>query len=189
MRTFEEIRNDESFWDEIFYSSRGSRHYDKPDNEDKNCNYELCGECGGRCCKRCGCSFSPDDFEDLSFDGLLKEIEKGYITLELIDGDPFCIEGMIWLVRMRNLNGPIVESHVYGRERNGCIVLKKNGCPFDYQHRPAGGRLLIPGAKGFEKDCHGPYGTEEALREWKAHQKVLVKLTKFIGDKDYPCTI
>ena len=189
MRTLEELKNDESFWDEILYSKQGSRHYDKLDDESKNCNYKLCKKCGGKCCQRCGCNFSPDDFSDLSFDGLLKEIQKGYITLELVDGDQFYIDGIIWLVRMRNVGSPIIEKRLYHRDQSGCIALKENGCPFDYAHRPAGGRLLIPGKKGFEKDCHSPYGTEEALREWKAHQKVLSQIAESVGYANYPCQI
>ena len=38
-------------------------------------NKELCKECKGQCCKNKGCHFSPDQFNDLSFEGLKKEID------------------------------------------------------------------------------------------------------------------
>ncbi len=190
MRTFEEMLKD-GFLDRIIYNDSGARHYKKDDNEAKNCDYELCKKCGGKCCRLCGCEFSPDDFSDLSFEGLLKEIEKGYITLELVDGDQFYIAGWIWHVRMRNADQPIVVMPGTPNNKKGCIALKEDGCVFDYKHRPASGRLLIPARdeRYFHWECHTDYGTHEALREWKAHQKVLHDLAKFVGDKNYPCTI
>ena len=29
-------------------------------------NKEICAECGGKCCKKCGCDYAPKDFENLS---------------------------------------------------------------------------------------------------------------------------
>ena len=82
MRTFEELKNDEEFWDAIFYSTRGARHYDKVGTEETTCNYSICAECGGRCCKRCGCHLSPDDFKDLSF-SIIPEIAQNEFAVEL----------------------------------------------------------------------------------------------------------
>ena len=48
-------------------------------------NKELCSACGGICCKNMGCHYSPDDFSDLSFEGLKKEIDKGYISIDWWD--------------------------------------------------------------------------------------------------------
>lgn len=44
-------------------------------------NYEMCKTCGGECCKQCGCIYLPEDFENLSFDYLKNEIDKGYISI------------------------------------------------------------------------------------------------------------
>ena len=52
-------------------------------------NLEICSKCKGFCCKRMGCHFSPDDFKDLTFDGLKKEIDKGYISIDWWEGNPF----------------------------------------------------------------------------------------------------
>ncbi len=40
-------------------------------------NKEICKECGGKCCKKCGCDYLPKDFEDLSTNGLLERITGG----------------------------------------------------------------------------------------------------------------
>jgi hypothetical protein len=163
-----------------------ARHYKHNFDETKQCNYELCKECGGKCCKCCGCHFSPDDFSDLSFDGLLKEIQKGYITLEIVDGEHYAISDILWLVRMRNMNSPVIERRIYERERAACVALKENGCALDFTHRPSGGKLLIP-AKN--RECTSSYTVRESLLEWRVYKDILVKLVNFIGEKDYPCTI
>lgn len=36
----------------------------------------LCAECKGKCCQRMACHYAPDDFRELSFEGLKTEIEK-----------------------------------------------------------------------------------------------------------------
>lgn len=53
----------------------------------KDCTY--CKQCGGACCKRSGCHFSPDDFEEISFEYLKDKIEStGYISIDWWEGDP-----------------------------------------------------------------------------------------------------
>lgn len=189
MRTLEEIMQDEAFWDTIFYSTSGARHYEKDYDEAKTCDYGKCKECGGKCCKRCGCFFSPDDFPEISFDALKKEIDKGYIAIEVVDGDQFCIEGFIRILRVRNVDDPIFIDSPFSHSRKPCILLTETGCKLDYEHRPSGGKLLIPGKKGNDYDCHGSYGTEQALREWKFHQKLLAELGNHYKNQNLPCMI
>ena len=43
---------------------------------------EICKKCKGSCCKTMGCHYSPEDFKDLSFDGLKTEIDKGFISID-----------------------------------------------------------------------------------------------------------
>lgn len=47
---------------------------------------DYCAKCGGNCCKHMGCHYSPRDFEDLSFDALKQEIEKGRISIDWWEG-------------------------------------------------------------------------------------------------------
>ena len=74
--------------------------YPGPETEKDNCNHTLCAECGGECCKKVGCTFSPQDFirlspeHKLTPEGILNEVKKGYITLELYDGDQHYVEGL-----------------------------------------------------------------------------------------------
>lgn len=44
-------------------------------------NREICANCGGMCCKKCGCDFGADNFENLIIDYLQKKLEEGYISI------------------------------------------------------------------------------------------------------------
>ena len=45
--------------------------------EIKNENLNLCRECGGMCCKKSGCDYSADDFDNCSYNGLFYEVLMG----------------------------------------------------------------------------------------------------------------
>ncbi len=159
---------------EMMSTNCGARYYKKDYDNPKYQNPDMCAKCGGKCCKRCGCFFSPDDFSVLNFEALVNEIEKGYITIELIDLDQFYMEGFAWVMRMRNKNGPIVERRMI-RPNSECIMLTERGCAFGYEHRPTGGRLLIPCEHG---ECESDYSTEKAIREWLNYQRLLRQLVE-----------
>ena len=52
----------------ILYPKLPYRSIKKDYDYSKNVNSKICSECGGECCKRCGCHFSPDDFKEISFE-------------------------------------------------------------------------------------------------------------------------
>ena len=164
--------------------------YPGPETEKDNCNYALCAECGGKCCKKVGCTFSPQDFIRLSPEGkltpegIVNEVKKGYITLELY------VEGFIWTPRMRNIGGPIIEDQIIYRQVNGpCVALRKNGCAFSYEERPTEGKLLIPRKTNGKMNCESRYGIDQALKEWRPYQRILCEVVESVRDKNYPCTI
>jgi len=39
-------------------------------------NLELCKKCGGRCCKKSGCDYIPDDFQELTFNYLFNVLSE-----------------------------------------------------------------------------------------------------------------
>ena len=158
------------------------RHYPKDYSNPELQFPELCAECGGSCCKNCGCTFSPDDFEDLSFDSLKAEIEKGYIAIDAVDGDQFAIAGIYKILRVRNVGEP-----VYGGRRGGpCVLLAENGCKLDFEHRPAGGKLMVPAEATY---CPTYYHTDQAIREWSKYQEVLDRLAGYFYEKEIECTL
>lgn len=154
-------------------------------------NLKLCAKCGGRCCKGCGCHFSPDDFEDISFEGLKRELEKGYISIDLVDGEAFDRQGFFLILRIRNRKARIVD--LYYERGEPCVLFTEKGCKLSYDKRPTGGRLLIPielKCKGFSYlDCHSAYTIEDCCMEWKPYQKILSELVHYFKDKDYPCLL
>ena len=164
------------------------KNYDAPENV----NSAICSECGGECCKRCGCEFSPNDFQEISYEFLKKEIEKGFITIEFIDGgDLYELLDGVLILRMRNKNSPIVDSV---KKKTPCILFTENGCKLDYEHRPTGGKLLRPttkkdGAIFRRRSCSSTYSIESCCYEWWPHQRVLYELAEYFKDKDFPCSI
>lgn len=162
--------------------ARIHRHYDKDYSNPELQFPELCAECGGCCCERCGCTFSPDDFKDLSFEGLKAEIEKGYIAIDEVDGDRFYIAGFYKILRVRNVDEPVYG----GRTCGPCILLAKDGCKLDFEHRPAGGKLMVPAEATY---CPTYYPTDHAIREWSKYQEVLDRLAEYFFKKEIKCTL
>jgi hypothetical protein len=161
---------------ELLFESEKPHHYDKNYDDPALLNPSLCAECGGACCKRCGCFFSPDDFADLSFEGMKAEIDKGYIVIEAVDLDQYNMDGFAYIVRARNVGDPVYIGSLTHRPEAPCVMLGENGCKFDWEHRPAGGRLLKP-VKGAR--CETDYGICETVREWRAHQRLLNELVDY----------
>lgn len=178
--------------DEILFSTPSHRSIKKDYDIPELINAKICAECGGRCCKSCGCHFSPDDFPEISFEYLKKELEKGYISIDLVDGEIIYENTFIYILRIRNYNAPIVDTKSYFR--TPCVLLTKNGCKLDYEHRPTGGKLLIPKetistSYGEERHCISKYDIEDCCYEWKPYQKVLHELAHYFKGKYYSCSL
>ena len=173
------------WYEDILYPTLSYRSLEKDYSESHNTNYDICSICKGKCCKQCGCHFSPDDFEEITFDFLKEQIYKGYISIDWIDGDIICKPFNIYILRVRNQNAPIVD---FGFKRTPCILLTKNGCKIDYNRRPTGGKLLIPSEN---YSCYSTYGMEKCSYEWEPHQKVLHDLIEYFMNfsSDYPCSL
>lgn len=139
----------------------------------------LCSNCG-YCCQHCGCAFSPYDFEDLSFQALLDELSKGYISIGLIEKRSLeSIKKDILYLRMRNVGASVVDIDRKGRP-SACVGLKSDGCMFDFEHRPFGGKYLMPFVEDDRLACFNVYSHEECAKEWEPYQKVLKKLVKAV---------
>jgi len=147
-----------------------------------NVNSEICSECKGRCCKQSGCFFSPYDFKELSFDFLKKEIEKGYISIGFLDEDVIK-QPVVFILRIRNQGKPVVDT---GFGRNQCILLTEKGCKLDYEHRPTGGKMLIPSKEG---PCRAEYTLIDCANEWKFYQRVIFELMEYFEGKEIPCSL
>jgi hypothetical protein len=151
----------------------------------KYINKEVCAQCGGKCCKSMGCQFSPKDFKDLTFEGLKKEIDKGYISIDWWDGNPFEDDRDIrkgYYLRIRNLNksktgkAPIVDASWGGV----CCLLTDKGCPFTFEQRPHGAKMLMPGDT-VDEGCTEGYSKQHCARDWYEYDDILSQL------EDYYC--
>lgn len=131
---------------------------------------EQCAICGGRCCKRMGCHYSPTDFKDLSYNGLKSEIEKGRISIDWWENS----SGSEYFLRARHVGAPIVDPSWGGV----CINLTSTGCSLSWEERPLGGRSLKPGKRG----CTGDYSKEDCKNEWKQYSEVLEQLVEYFSD-------
>ena len=171
---------------DFLYRPEDARHYEKNYDDPQLQDTELCALCGGICCKRCGCFLSPDDFPDLSEEGLKREIDKGYLVIEEVDLDMIYMDGFAFIIRVRNVTDPVYIGMSYRAPSSPCILLGEHGCKLDWEHRPAGGKLLVPAEHG---KCWSKYGLEETVREWKPYQRLLVKLGRYYDGRDIPCTL
>ena len=180
------------WFEELMYPTLPYRSIKKDYSISKNVNTEICSKCGGKCCKRCGCHFSPDDFQEISFDFLKNELEKGYISIDYVDGEMIYREFGVYILRVRNQDAPIVD---LGYKRSPCVLLTEKGCKLDYEHRPTGGKLLIPSSERLsifgviERRCTSTYSIDKCCYEWESHQKLLHDLAEYFKDKELPCSL
>lgn len=140
---------------------------------------------------KCGCHFAPTDFDDLTFEGLKKKLERGYISIDLVDGEMIYQRGFFYILRARNEGAPIVDFG-YNR-RSKCCLLTKKGCKLSFEERPSGGKSLIPGYKKTENNgfwmCTQTYEVEQCCYDWRPYHEVISKLVEYFKDKDFPCSI
>lgn len=154
-----------------------------------NYDNKLCSTCGGKCCKSCGCHFSPNDFKDLSFESLKKELEKGYISIDRIPQEisyDHTAFGTL-ILRIRNKNSPIVDDY-FVRKKQECILLTPNGCLLSSNDRPTGGKSLVPRYSNNEFTCTLDYSISDCSYEWQIYQNILNQLSDYFRNEptDYP---
>jgi len=147
-------------------------------SEEANTNPELCSKCKGRCCKNCGCFYSPRDFKEISYRYLKKEIEKGYISIDFIPKTKKSrdVPKDTLVLRSRNVDRPVVDTDINFRPMR-CKRLTEQGCSLTYDERPTGGKKLMPilNVEGYIC-CYPMYGIIECTKEWRPYQRVLRRL-------------
>ena len=180
------------FLNRILYPNVSAERVEKDYSDSINVNTKLCSACKGKCCKRCGCHFSPEDFKEISFEFLKTEIEKGYISIDYFTSSFTHMNSGAYILRVRNQDSPIVDAIVL--EMKPCILLTEKGCKLKYEERPSGGKLLIPkiekiGLWKWERTCYSKYKISDCSREWMPYQEILKSLADYFRDKDFPCVL
>lgn len=140
-------------------------------------NKEICRECGGKCCKKCGCDYSIENFDNLNIDNLQKILKKGEISIVSYQNFKY-IKGKLvnepyLYLRARNINRPIVDLLSL---KTTCASLSETGCKYSLEERPKGGVNLIP-VEGATR-CYPEKSAMSIIEGWKDYQKTLSILVK-----------
>ena len=140
-------------------------------------NREICGKCGGKCCKKSGCDYSTKDFDDLSVSAIYKKLEEGnisivsFLTFNRFSNGRMACSPFLYL-RARNTGRDIVDLLSFKKQ---CSMLREDGCAYSVNDRPSGGINLIPSSDG---PCRPEINPFEIVKEWSSYQKQLRKLVK-----------
>ena len=139
---------------------------------------DCCKECKGYCCKKCGCAYYVEDFEDLSFESLKKELEKETISItSVIEMDKIhgqMINNPVLFLRVRNRKRGIIDLF---SEKTRCSLLTPDGCPYSLEERPLGAMMLLPKKDHDTLACETLKEVNDiTIENWKKHQEVLKRL-------------
>lgn len=138
---------------------------------------DLCKECGGFCCKKCGCDYFVSDFDNMKIDYLEKVLSTNRVSVvAALDfwrtrNDKLICEPTLYL-RARNINRGEIDLLSF---KTTCASLEEDGCYYDLESRPSGGASLIPMPN---RKCYTRVDREKELKKWIPYQGVLHKLVK-----------
>lgn len=77
-------------------------------------NKELCAKCQGKCCKKCGCDYFINDFEEINKNSILKILETNNVSIvsalrsEYLPNGKKVLEPFLYL-RARNVDRGVVD--------------------------------------------------------------------------------
>lgn len=127
---------------------------------------EICAVCKGECCRFYACHYSPEDFPEISFEALKKQIDKGRISIDWWEAD-----SPEYFLRARHVGEPVV----CGSWGGVCVNLTDTGCSLSWDERPLGGKALRP-KDSKNGSCKTSYNKEACKNDWKKYADVLRKL-------------
>lgn len=145
---------------------------------------DICSECGGMCCIKCGCDYAVSDFKEKTYKGFMESLSDGdksivaMINFRTLSNGKFVPESLLY-IRARNVGREVID---LVSMKTRCASLLSDGCKHDYEHRPFGGRNLKP-----VRECDGMcYTVEDPMlmaKSWEGYQKQLGKIVKFYTGK------
>ena len=148
-------------------------------NREVNEDLDICHECGGMCCNKSGCDYGVGDFRERTYNSFLKELSLGdksivaAINFKTLKNNKFVFEPILY-IRARNTNRDIID---LVSMKTRCSQLLENGCRYDYEHRPLGGRNLTP-SRPEDGPCRPVITPTYILDSWMPYQKQLRKIVK-----------
>lgn len=144
-------------------------------------NTDICKKCGSYCCKKSGCDYFVEDFENMKIDVLEQILIEGNVSIvaaldfKKINGKLIC--NPILYLRERNINREVVDLLSM---KTPCASLTPTGCIHTYEKRPSGGKYLVPKEN---MECYSEVNRLEKLKEWEKYQNTLARLVKRITKK------
>lgn len=146
-------------------------------------DYDICTKCGGRCCKKSGCTYLPEDFDRLTYNyllELLKEEPVSIISQIYIDADKN--NKFFWypvlMMSVKNNDRGTVDLFSY---KSGCSIWNSlNGCPLTEDKRPSLALSYKPDING---NCTQVIKEKVIIKKWLKYQDVLEKLVMSICNK------
>ena len=139
-----------------------------PNNENK----QLCGKCGGECCKACPGEYTPDDIEPLTADFIAERLIRGEWIIGYIGH--FDFDPQYYLRPAgKEETGPFIEKR---KDLDfECVYLTGAGCSLKFEDRPEVCRDVIPAE---ESNCR--CGGEDCniwdiSEQWKPYYKILLE--------------
>lgn len=145
--------------------------------DNKYINKDICTKCGGKCCKKSGCTYYVSDFESLKLEYLEQELDKGYISvvatlmIREMDDDTVQISPFLYL-RARNKNRGVIDLMSFKTE---CASLTSTGCTFPDNKRPSGGVYCMPNVNN--ELCENK-DLENETQKWAPYQNILSRIVK-----------
>lgn len=145
-------------------------------------NKEICKKCGGTCCKNSGCDYAPEDFENIKTEYILKVLSEGFVSIVSLQN--------FKMINGKLVHWPFLYLRARGEDRGPvdllsfkkrCVALTPTGCKYDFEHRPTGGKNLVPD-KNF--DCKPYIPQKEIVDRWEPYQSVLARCVKRLTGKN-----
>lgn len=143
-------------------------------------NRDVCAECGGYCCKKCGCDYFVSDLESNKIDYLESLLDTGRVSViaaikfKRIPNGNLTVEPILYL-RARNINREAIDLLSL---KTTCASLEAGGCHYTLERRPSGGGSLMPKKENGLYLCYPTVDRLSELKKWDKYQKPLWKIVQ-----------
>lgn len=109
-------------------------------------NRDICKECGGYCCKKCGCDYFVSDLESNKIEYFESLLATGRISVVSALQFHYHPNGAVsttptLYLRARNIDRGEIDLLSL---KKTCASLMEDGCFYSLENRPSGGATLIP---------------------------------------------
>ena len=121
------------------------------------------------------------DLNGLSLEEVLKSGRISIVAIIKFNNDhgKMTLRPFLYL-RARNTGRGVVDLLSY---KKACASLEEDGCYYDFEHRPSGGKHLVPSSLG-KNHCHPDVDLLKEIMNWRNYQNILRGLVQKITGMD-----